>query len=160
PDDLDFLLVAPNGTSNLEFLSDGGGTTAIANTTITLSDSGATCVPDGTGWVTGTTYKPADYSATETGADFGAAVSLNAAGSGCVGANGTVTFSAAFNGTNANGTWHLYARDDAASADAGATVSAWSITVTVTAATPTPSPTPTPTATPITPTPTPTATPT
>src|SRR4051812_42241522 len=42
PDDLDFLLVAPNGTSNLEFLSDGGGTAAIANTTVTLSDSGAT----------------------------------------------------------------------------------------------------------------------
>jgi subtilisin-like proprotein convertase family protein len=140
PDDTEFLLVAPDGTSNLEFLSDGGGNGAIGATAITLSDSGATCVPDGAGWVSGTTYKPADYSITETGADFGLpALTINRAGSTCAGANGTTTFAVAFgglSGSNVNGTWHLYARDDTpASGDSGAALSSWSITITAQAAT-------------------------
>jgi subtilisin-like proprotein convertase family protein len=139
PDDMEFLLVAPDGTSNLEFLSDGGGNSAIGATAITLSDGGATCVPDGAGWVSGTTYKPADYSAMETGTDFGLpALTINRAGSTCVGANGTTTFAVAFgglSGTDVNGTWHLYARDDTGSGDAGAAVSSWSITITAQSAT-------------------------
>jgi subtilisin-like proprotein convertase family protein len=135
PDDMEFLLVHPDGTSNLEFLSDGGGNSAIGATAITLSDSGATCVPDAGPWVTGTTYKPADYSAVETGTDFGLpALTMNHAGSGCS-ANGTVTFAVAFGGLSANGTWHLYARDDTNSGDAGAAVSSWSITITAQSAT-------------------------
>jgi subtilisin-like proprotein convertase family protein len=136
PDDLDFLLVHPDGSHNLEFLSDGGGTSAIGALTLTLSDAGATCVPDPAGWVTNTTYRPADYSGLETGTNFGvAAVTVNPAGPGCVGANGTATFATAFSGLTANGTWHLYARDDASSGDAGSAISSWSISVTTQAAT-------------------------
>src|SRR6185503_16985229 len=46
PDDLDMLLIAPDGTHNLEFMSDAGTTTATGPITFTLSDTGATAIPD------------------------------------------------------------------------------------------------------------------
>lgn len=149
PDDLEFLLVSPNvgaeGSGNLEFLGDAGGNSNITNTTIILADAGATCVPDAGPWVTGTTYRPANYSAIETLADWpGVPITVlnHAGGSGgaaCPLANGTFTFAQAFAGHAANGTWTLYSRDDTTSGDQcapagvdamdGASISSWSLTI-------------------------------
>src|SRR5215208_187273 len=65
PDDLDFLLVGPNGIGNLEFWSDAGGGADLTNATVTVADSGATPLPDSSQIVSGTTYKPADYDSSE-----------------------------------------------------------------------------------------------
>ena len=124
PDDTEFLLVAPNGTSNLEFLSDAGGNSPVGPVTMTFSDSGATFVPDA-GPLTSSIYKPGEYSAVEVGSDFGLpALTINHAQT-----NGAATFATAFNGGAPNGVWTLYYRDDTTSGDVGATVAKWSLTI-------------------------------
>src|SRR5262249_25490717 len=60
-DNLDFLLVGPNGTANLEFWSDAGGAAALSPSTVFVADSGATALPDNSAISGGTTYRPADY---------------------------------------------------------------------------------------------------
>src|SRR5262245_39540730 len=64
-DDLDFLLVGPDGIHNLEFLSDAGGTGSFTGT-ITISDSSPTLVTltaaqTDLALVSGTTYAPRDF---------------------------------------------------------------------------------------------------
>ena len=68
---------------------------------------------------------------TEAASDWGLAITISHAGSGCAGGNGSVTFAQAFNGLPPNGTWTLYARDDAISGTSS-TVTSWSITITTT----------------------------
>lgn len=107
PNDIDMLLVAPDGTSNLIFMSDAGGTTPFSGTII-ISDSGTSPVPDSADLIDGTTYKPGDYGATETGADWGL-------GSFVVNHSqdqGSATFASSFTGIDSTGTWTLYVRDD------------------------------------------------
>src|SRR5262245_27792441 len=58
PDDLDFLLVGPNGVG-LEFWSDAGGLTDI-NGEFIIADSGASLLPNETAIAPGT-YRPTDY---------------------------------------------------------------------------------------------------
>jgi len=62
-DDLDFLLVAPDGRTSFEFWSDAGGSSALVfSNPITISDSGASVLPDnGSGLLASGTYRPADY---------------------------------------------------------------------------------------------------
>jgi hypothetical protein len=47
PDDLDMLLRAPDSVHNLAFWSDAGAGTDLLNADITISDSGAVALPDG-----------------------------------------------------------------------------------------------------------------
>jgi len=127
-DDLDFLLVAPDGSTNLVFWSDAGGNNAVSNATFTIADTGATVLPDGSGLASGTTYRPANNpgsfgQAVETGASFGNALTLNHASG-----SGTATFSTVFTGLNPNGEWRLYILDDA-DGDGGSLAS-WSLNVT------------------------------
>jgi hypothetical protein len=58
-DDLDLLLVHPNGANNLEFMSDAGGNSNFTGT-ITLAHSGATCVSNNNTPVNGTTARHTD----------------------------------------------------------------------------------------------------
>src|SRR5262245_46106665 len=122
PDDLDFLLVGPDGIHNLLFFSDAGTDLDVTGATFVLADTGAAALPDTAQLVTGTTYQPADYignDAVEGDANFGSATgAVNHAGGG-------VTFASSFNGTDPNGAWTLYARDDAGS-DTG-TLASWSL---------------------------------
>ncbi len=67
PDDLDMLLIAPNGRS-FHFWSDVGGTNAATGVTITISNSGATHLPDSDPLVGGSPYRPSK--ADRTGDDF------------------------------------------------------------------------------------------
>jgi hypothetical protein len=124
--DLDFLLVAPDGTHNLEFMSDAGGfNPGFSNITITLADSGATVVPQNTAPVNGTTYRPADYGTQENDAYFGTATGgINHP----TGNGGSATFATAFNTLVApNGTWRLYVKDGALG-DTGS-FTAWTLTI-------------------------------
>src|SRR5262245_40515657 len=76
PADLDFLLVAPDGTSNLLFWSDAGGVAPLTNANFTISDAATTLLPDGAGLVSGTAYRPMDSGGAdglEGDAEFGTA---------------------------------------------------------------------------------------
>ncbi|MEP7213310.1 MAG: Ig-like domain repeat protein [Acidobacteriota bacterium] len=127
PDHNDFLLVGPGGQKFM-FMSDAGGTTDIVNQTITLDDAAATALPDSTAIVTGT-YRPAAY----TG-DVDAFPAPAPAGPYTAAApEGAGTFAALFNGINPNGTWQLYAVEDAGDG-ADTIINNWSLTFTLAAA--------------------------
>jgi hypothetical protein len=134
PDDLDMVLVSPDGTAFV-FWSDVGGVRltnnacptapfacSISNFTITVSDSGTTLLPDGNGGTgqdagvlaNNTTYRPANHG---TGADSfpDSGVTVSAANSAAnsptftTGLGGTATFASRFGGSgNVNGEWRLY----------------------------------------------------
>jgi subtilisin-like proprotein convertase family protein len=127
PDDLDLLLIAPDGVHNLEFMSDAGTTTATGPITFTLSDTGATFIPDAALIVNGTTYKPGDYAVAEPASDFGFGGTVNHAQT-----NGVATFTTAFGAASglatANGTWTLKIVDDA-SGGGTSTITKWSLTI-------------------------------
>ena len=119
PDDLDLLLVQPNGVRNLLFMSDAGSGSDINNVALTFSDGASSTLPDSAQIVSGT-YKPTDYETNETDADFGTST-------GGIQSASTTTFAAAFNGFAANGNWNLYVLDDT-SGDVG-TLDSWSLTI-------------------------------
>ncbi len=111
PDDLDVMLVAPNGRAVM-LMSDAGGTNPITGTDLTFNDSAAGTLPD-SGTIQSGFYKPTDF---EPGDPFPApapqTTPSNSLGS--------------LFGTNPNGTWKLYIVDDAGS-NAGTLDSGWSI---------------------------------
>ncbi len=97
-DDVDVLLVGPAG-QKVMLMSDAGGGGAPNNITLTFDDAAPTAVPDGSP-IVGGTFRPANY---DTSSDAFAAPAPAAPYS---------TVLAAFNGTNPNGTWRLFVRDD------------------------------------------------
>ncbi len=98
-DDVDVLLVGPAG-QKVMLMSDAGGGSNVTNLTLTFDDAAATPVPDGAPLVGGT-FRPANYEGTAS--DVFAAPAPPGPYS---------TVLAAFNGTNPNGTWSLFVRDD------------------------------------------------
>lgn len=123
PDDVDFMLVAPNGT-RMVISSDVCGNTPIANLNVVLDDAAATIMPDA-GTCTSTTYRPSNVG---TADPFPAPMSSSVAVENAAPA-GTATFASRFNGINPNGTWSLYVVDDT-TGDAGTVAGGWSITIT------------------------------
>ena len=101
PDDVDILIVGPNGQSSL-LMSDAGGRADIINRTITFDDKAEETLPDETRLVSGT-FKPTNFD-TDTDVFPPPAPAPEATASLSI-----------FNGTNPNGPWSLYVRDDVAS---------------------------------------------
>src|SRR5262245_49486232 len=127
PDDLDFLLVGPDGRS-LEFWSDAGGGTDISNGSFLIADSGASLLPDQTAIASGT-YRPADYTV-GPGIDLGGGWGLppNIIIKNAV-PTGMATLDSVFAGVPLTGNWVLYVKDDA-SPDVGSLAN-WGIQGTV-----------------------------
>lgn len=124
PDDVAMVLVGPTGAALL--LQDGAGDDPnMANVTYTLSDTGATRLPDTTAWAAGT-YKPTSY--------YAAGTAFPAPGPGTAHAHpgpasgGTATFSSVFGGTNPNGDWKLFV-GDFAEFDAGNISGGWTLEI-------------------------------
>ena len=97
-DDVDVLLVGPGGKKML-LLSDAGGGGNVTGLNLTFDDAAASALPDGSSLTSGT-WKPSVYEAgtdgfapPRPGEPYGTALS-------------------AFNGTDPNGTWSLFVRDD------------------------------------------------
>ncbi|MFN0277955.1 MAG: M36 family metallopeptidase [Pyrinomonadaceae bacterium] len=115
PDDVDLMLVGPAGQNTL-LLSDVGGGGDIVNVNLTFDDAAATTIGDSTQIVSGT-FRPSNV---------GTASDAFPAPAPAPGA--TVAFTV-FNGTNPNGTWSLYVRDDAGT-DVGSISGGWALTIT------------------------------
>lgn len=114
PADIDALLVSPAG-GTVMLMSDAGGDYAVDDIDVTFAD-GAPALPYN-GQILSGTYAPQDY--------IPAVDELPAPAPG--GAYGT-SF-ASLTGTNPNGTWQLFIRDDN-SDDMGSIGFGWSLTVT------------------------------
>src|ERR1043166_4932383 len=97
PDDLDMLLVGPDG-QNAVIMSDAGGSTDAANVTLFLDDKAAASLPDSSPLVSGI-FQPANFE----GSDPFPGPAPAPAGTSAL---------SVFNGTNPNGAWTLYAVDD------------------------------------------------
>jgi len=111
PSDVDLLLVGPNG-QNVVLLADTGGPTDITNVNLTFNQASINSVP--TPIVSGT-YRPTN------GGDFGGPAPAPSPPHGAT--------LAIFNGTTPNGTWNLFAYDDA-NGDIGQITLGWTIDVT------------------------------
>jgi hypothetical protein len=118
PDDVDVLLVGPGGQKVL-LLSDAGGGGAVSSLSLTFSDTAASALPDG-GLLTSGTWKPSVY---EAGTDAFTSPAPPEPYASAL---------SAFNGTDPNGTWSLYVRDDFTGIS-GTIAGGWSLSVTTTA---------------------------
>lgn len=120
--DLGFVLVGPTGAAFL--IQDAvGGEEGVTGVTYTLSDAGATVLPE-VAWAAGT-YKPTTYF---LGDSFPAPGPLTAYSNPGPASGGTATFSSVFGGTNPNGTWNLYTRDFV-TGDGGSMAGGWSLEI-------------------------------
>ncbi len=114
PDDVDVLLVAPNGR-RIVLMSDAGGGVPAHNLSLTFTDSAASALPDGAPPDSGI-YKPTNYDDADT---FPAPAPQGAPSGTTLGA---------FYGSNPNGTWSLYVVDDEG-LNAGSIASGWSLDI-------------------------------
>lgn len=128
PDDVDMMLVAPNG-SKILFSSDVCGTATITNLNLTFDDAAAAITPDNGTCVTNSTYRPSNVG---TGDSIAAPAPAPSYPADSAAPAGTATFASKFNGMDPNGTWSLYIVDDA-DGDAGTISGGWTLNV-VTAA--------------------------
>ena len=99
PDDVDVMLVAPNGRK-IVLMSDVGGTTEVGGVNFTFDDAATASLPDNAPLTSGN-YKPTDF---EAGDSFPAPAPAGQPNGSTLGA---------FFGVPANGVWKLYAVDDA-----------------------------------------------
>jgi hypothetical protein len=125
PDDLDMLLVAPNGRT-FHFWSDVGGTSPTAETTVTIADTGNTVLPDDGPLVSGTTYRP--FNNDTTGDTFPVPAPGPPYGEPILA--GADTFASVYAGMpDANGTWSLFVTDDT-NGNGGTISGGWTLNVT------------------------------
>jgi subtilisin-like proprotein convertase family protein len=113
PDNVDVMLVAPDGSSTV-LMSDSGGATDAASLTLKFDDQASGTTPDGSTIESGT-FKPVNYGA-------GDAFPLLGAAPATVGL-------AQLNGGNPNGEWLLYVVDDTATS-VGAFSGGWDMELT------------------------------
>jgi large repetitive protein len=124
PDDIDILLVGPGG-QKLLLWSDAGGSSTMSNATVVLDTQASIALPNG-GTITSRSYRPANYSGNDGAND----VFPSPAPTGPY-----VTSLTTVNGTNPNGAWRLYVRDDSSSRT-GSISGGWCLQVTASGATP------------------------
>ncbi len=115
PDDVDVLLAGPSGT-NVMLLSDCGGANSHHGINLTFDDAAAASIPDSAAIGAGT-YKPTNMDTTTDSLPSPAPV-------GPFGKTLEV-----FNGSNPNGNWSLYIRDDNAM-DGGSVAQGWTLSLT------------------------------
>ena len=98
PDDIDVMLVAPDGRSTI-LMSDVGGGTSVTGVMVTIDDQALNTFPDAGPLVAGA-YQPANYDTTDSFPSVSAPAP-----------NARL---ARLNGGNPNGEWRLYVVDDEA----------------------------------------------
>jgi subtilisin-like proprotein convertase family protein len=114
PDDIDILLVAPNGRK-IVLMSDAGGSNAVSDVDLAFADSASGSLPDDTSIVSGL-FKPTNFDTVDVFPPPAPQTALSGSTLG------------AFYGVNPNGTWQLFVVDDTG-ANAGAIGGGWSIDI-------------------------------
>jgi subtilisin-like proprotein convertase family protein len=114
PDDVDILLVAPNGR-RVVLMSDVGGSTEIGGLSFVFDDAASSSLPDNGPLASGT-YKPTDF---EPGDNFPAPAPTGAV---------TGTTLNAFYGSAPNGLWRLFVVDDSGN-NLGSIAGNWSLNI-------------------------------
>ncbi|WP_164490069.1 Ig-like domain repeat protein [Runella sp. SP2] len=104
PDDIDLLLYSPTGQKYV-FMSDVGGANAVTNLDLIFDSSASSELPNNTTLVSGT-FRPTDF---EVGTD----AFPSPAPAGPYTSASTTSLGTLFINSNPNGTWYLYAVDDA-----------------------------------------------
>lgn len=125
PDDLDLLLVGPNGQSAL-LMSDAGDSSDVNNENLTIDQSGRILLPD-TSTLTSGVFRPSNYASLNIAESDGAETFPNPA----PGRNIYENSLGFFYGINPNGTWKLYVVDDEAG-DVGAINGGWNLEIATT----------------------------
>lgn len=114
PDDIDILLVAPNGRSAV-IMSDAGGASVASGIVLTLDDAAADSLPD-SGPLASGRFRPTDI---DNGSDAFPAPAPAAGGKSTL---------SVFNGANPNGTWRLFIVD--APGNGPGSLDGWSLEIT------------------------------
>jgi len=124
PDDLELLLVGPQG-QNFVLMTDSGGTASAANdVTLTFSDDAASAIPDNGPLATGAfkptsvNVTPASFPSPAPGGPYTHPAPF-----------GSATFASVFGGTNPNGYWSLYVMDDVTRSSVTAISNGWFLTI-------------------------------
>jgi len=117
PDDVDIVLVGPEGQNAVVMSNVGGGHPGAANINLILDDSASSGVPLYGPLVSGT-FKPTKR-LSSFGFPFPSPAPASPGGASL----------AVFNGSNPNGTWSLFIVDDA-NPDTGTISGGWSLTIT------------------------------
>jgi CSLREA domain-containing protein len=125
PDDVDILLVAPDGTRSIVMSDAGGGNPGASNLQLTFSATGAAPVPDNTAISDTAPLRPANYAAQDAS---GITDIFPSPGPGTL-VMEPADFDA-FNGINPNGDWSLYVVDDS-NGDSGSILGGWTLVLTV-----------------------------
>jgi hypothetical protein len=108
PDNLDVMLVAPGGQAFI-LMANSGGMSPNSSATLNVTDTAGQVLPDN-GPLSTNDFEPTSYGAVQA-FPAPAPASFNLPGS-AVGGTGTQTLFGNFGGTNSNGVWSLYIRDD------------------------------------------------
>ena len=126
PNDVGILLVGPNGNLLLQNAVTDGNAQVASNVVYTISDDGATALPNSTALTAGT-FKPATYRSGDSFPSPGPLLAYNSPGPTPAGA---ATLTSVFGNTNPNGTWNLFVVDFA-TGDMGSISGGWTLTLTV-----------------------------
>jgi hypothetical protein len=116
--DLDILLVGPGGQTAIIFSDVGFGSSA-NNLTVTLDDQAAIQLPGG-GPIPNGVFQPTNFQSGDTFASPPAPIATPPSGSQL----------GVFNGTDPNGTWRLFFRNDDLAGTIGAMVGGWKLDIT------------------------------
>jgi hypothetical protein len=108
PDNLDVMVVGPGGQAFI-LMANAGGPSQVSSVTLNFRDTAGQVLPDNGPLVTDD-FEPTSYGAVAVFPPP-APVSFNLPGS-TIGGTGTQTLFGNYGGTNANGVWSLYVRDD------------------------------------------------
>ena len=127
-DDLDMMLVGPDGQRAL-IMSDAGGDADVTSLELVIDDESDRAMPDQNAFTTGS-YRPGNFDA---GDDPFPGPAPSSAGIG--------TSLSVFDGTDPNGAWQLFVVDDA-SVDDGHLEGGWTLHITTTDPAPTTTPAP------------------
>jgi subtilisin-like proprotein convertase family protein len=123
PDDVDVLLVGPQGQKAL-LMSDAGGGNGVNQVNLTLDDEALNPLPDND-QITSGAYKPTQGTVTSVTGD--SAVPANFPAPAPAGPYASAL--SVFDGTDPNGTWDLYVIDDT-NPDSGQLAGGWSLQIT------------------------------
>lgn len=112
PDDVDVLVVAPNGRTAI-IMSDAGGSTDPGGINITLDDEATTALPDSS-TLTERSYQPRNYGGSDAFRDV---------------AETDNTSLGTFDRIDPNGIWKLYVVDDNNNGDVGEIANGWALEI-------------------------------